>query len=66
MRAISVPLLPAEQLTRVPFKSIEDLADSVDVSGVVEIRDKIKTLVLICIEIDGTDWVDEIIPLSEL
>ena len=55
MSATSVPLIPAEHWTRVPFKSSEDLADSVDVNGVVEIRDKMKTLVPICIEIDGTD-----------
>lgn len=55
MSAISVLLIPAEHWTRVPFKSREDLTDSVDVNGVVEIRDNIKTLVLICIEIDGTD-----------
>ena len=55
MSATSVPLMPAEHWMRVPFKSSEDLADSVDVNGVVEIRDKMKTLVPICIKINGTD-----------
>lgn len=54
MNAISVPLFPTEHRTIVPFKSREDLIDSVDVNGVVEIRDKIKTLELICMEIVDT------------
>ena len=54
MNAISVPLFPAEHRTRVPFKSGEDLTDNVDVRGVVEIRDKIKTLELIRTVIVGT------------
>ena len=54
MNAISVPLFPAEHRTRVPFKSGEDLINNVDIKGAVEIRDRIKTLELICTEIVGT------------